>query len=138
MKINDALRYNRIIKDIIDNATDVNALVKFRLLGILKQCEPIVEDFETVRNDLIRKYGKLEEDGNYGVFLPKRDDYEDDDSYNKAVEEYEQIINKLNDELKKVADSELDVKIQKFKYTDIMDSGLPTDYMLALYDLIEE
>ena len=138
MKINDALRYNRIIKDIIDNATDVNALVKFRLLGILKQFEPIVEDFETIRNDLIRKYGKLEEDGNYGVFLPKRDDYEDDDSYNKAVEEYEQIINKLNDELKKVADSELDVKIQKFKYTDIMDSGLPTDYMLALYDLIEE
>ena len=138
MKINDVLRYNRIIKDIIQNATDVNALVKFKLLGMLKQFEPIVDDFETVRNDLIRKYGKLGEDSNYGVFLPKRDDYEDDDSYNKAVEEYEQIINKLNDELKKVADSELDVKIQKFKYTDIMDSGLPTDYMLALYDLIEE
>ena len=57
MKVKEVLNYNRIIKAIIDNADDVNSLVKFKLLGMLKQFEPIVTNFETIRDEKIVKYG---------------------------------------------------------------------------------
>ena len=138
MIVKDILDYNRKIKIIIDNAKDVNALVKFKLLGMLKQFEPVIANFETVRNEKILKYGTTTEDGNIGIFEPKKDDYENDDDYNKAMDDYFDAIKKLNDDLNEVVESDIDIEITKFKYTDIMDAGIPSDYLLAIYDLIEE
>ena len=57
MLVKDVLKYNRIIKAIIDNTTDVNALVKFKLLGMLKQFEPTILNYETIRVEKINEYG---------------------------------------------------------------------------------
>lgn len=138
MTVNDVFKYNGIIKNIIDNGVDITPLVKFKLLGMLKQFEPVLDNFEKIRNEQIYKYGKQDSDGNYGIFLPKKEDFEDEKKYQDAVAEYETIVKKINDELESIAKSEADFELQKFNYADIVDSGLSADYLLELYDLIEE
>lgn len=138
MTVKEVLKYNDIIKAIIDQAKDVNALVKFRLLGMCKQFEPIVANFETVRQGKILEYGTPTEDGNTGIIQPKKEDFENEEDFNKAMEEFQETIRKFNADLDEVINSEADVEIKKFKYTDIVDAGLPADYLLAIYDLIEE
>ena len=138
MLVKEVLEYNKIIKAIIDNSKDVNALVKFRLLGMLKQFEPIVLNFDTIREEKIMKYGKPTEDGNTGIVPPKKEDFEKDEDFENAVKEFEDTIKKFTDDLTEVAESEADITIKKFKYTDIVDAGLPSDYLVAIYDLIEE
>ena len=138
MKVDTIIKYNILIKDIIDNAQDVNALIKFKLLGILKQFEPIVENFETVRDEKIRKYGTEGDNGTYGIFVPKREKFDSDDDYNNDIKEYEDAMNNLNKELKEVADSKVEVEFNKFKSVDIMNAGIPANYLVALYELIEE
>ena len=138
MTVKEILDYNRAIKAIVDNAPDVNALVKFRLLGMCKQFEPIVNNFETIREEKIIKYGTTNEMGNTGIFAPKEENFDTSDDYKKAIEEYGDIMKKFSSELDEVLQSEADIEIKKFKYTDIMDAGLPSDYLIAIYDLIEE
>ena len=138
MKVKEVLEYNRIIKAIIDNASDVNALVKFRLLGMLKQFEPIVANFETIREGKILEYGKKTEDGNTGIIPPNKEDFEKDEDFEKANKEFEETVKKFSTDLDEVANSEADIEIKKFKYTEIVDAGLPADYLVAIYDLIEE
>lgn len=138
MTTNEILKYNRVIKSIIDNGSDVTPLVKFKLLGMLKQFEPVIENFEIIRNEMIHKYGKATNDGNYGIFMPNREDFDNDKDYNNAVKEYEDIVEKFNNEIDVVVKSEADIEIKKFNYADIVDSGLSADYLLELYDLIEE
>jgi hypothetical protein len=138
MTIQNILDYNEIIKAIIDNATDVNALIKFKLLGMLKQFEPVVANYETIRSEKIMKYGTTNEDGNTGIFAPKKENFDSDEDFNKATINFEETVKKFSDELNEVLQSESDIEIKKFKSSDIMDAGLPADYLLAIYDLIEE
>ena len=138
MKIREVLKYNRIIKNIIDSDMDVSPLVKFKLLGMLKQFSPVLDDFESVRNEMIQKYGSPSPNGGFGIFSPNPDDFENGEDYKKAAEEYEGIIGKFNNELDKIADSEANFEVQKFNYADIMNAGIPADYLLDLYELIEE
>ena len=138
MTTKDILKYNDIIKNLIDNATDVNSLVKFKFLGMLKQFEPVIQNYETIRNDLINKYGKSDGNGGVGIFLPKKDDYESDEDFNNAMKEYDNTISNLNNELEKILDEDVEIKIKKFKAEDIMSVGIPADFLMALYDLIEE
>lgn len=138
MKIRDILTYNNIFKDIIDNAKDVNALVKFRILGIVKQFEPIVTNFNIIRDEKIIQYGKEQEDGNYGIQTPNRDKFETDDEYNKAIEEFNKAVAAFNADLNELLDSEAGIEIKKFKYNDVIDTGISADYLVLLYDFIEE
>lgn len=138
MTVNEVLNYNRIIKSIVDNAKDVNALVKFRLLGMCKQFEPVVSNFETIRGEKIREYGSEDENGNIGIISPKKEDFENDEDFEKANKDYEVAVEKFSKDLEEILNSETDIEIKKFKYTDIVDAGLPSDYLLAIYELIEE
>ena len=138
MTVNEVLNYNQIIKSIIDNATDINALIKFKLLGMCKQFEPIVENFEKVRQDKIREFGTKNEDGNIGIVPPEKDKYENDEDFEKAQKEFNDAVDKFNKAIEEVTNSEIKIEIEKFKSADIMDAGLPADYLLAIYDLIEE
>lgn len=138
LTVGKVMDYNKIIKAIVDNATDVNALVKFRLLGMCKQFEPIVANFEIVRDEKIKQYGTVKDNGNIGIFMPVRTDFENDEEFNKAMENFENTVDKFNKEIAEVLESDSKLKLTKFKYTDIMDAGLPSDYLLAIYDLIEE
>lgn len=134
----EILNYNKIIKNLIDYATDINALVKFRLLGMLKQFEPIVQNYEKVREDYITKHGSTDESGRFGIFPPKQNEGEADEDFKNRVTEYENILKNFNTALDEILNSESNIEIKKFKYTEIMDAGIPSDYLVAIYDLIEE
>lgn len=138
MQVKKVLDYNKIIKAIIDNEKDIDALVKFRLLGMCKQFEPIVANFETVRDEKIMQYGTITEDGSTGIIPPNKENFNNDEEFEKAQKEFEETVAKFTDDLDKVLDSEIQIEIKKFKPEDIMDAGLPADYLLAIYDLIEE
>ena len=138
MQIGKILDYNNIIKKIIDRSTDVNSLVKFRLLGMLKQFEPIIDNFNQIRDEAIEKYGSPHPQGGYGIIQPNRDDFENENDYKKALEEYEKKYTQFTDEINEVLNSESDIQIKKFNYKDIIDAGISSDYLVVLYDLIEE
>ena len=82
--VREVLKYNNIIKSIIDNAKDVNSLVKFKLLGMIKQFENIVANTENIRVELLEKYGETKEDGTVSIMPPSKDDIEDETEYEKA------------------------------------------------------
>lgn len=136
MKVKDILNYNRIIKDIINNGTNISALTKFKMLGMLKQFEPIITNYEVVRDEKIKEYGVLTDNGNYGIFVPQKNDFENEEDYQKAVDQYENVINQFDADMNEVVDSEADIKLNKFG-KEILDAGISADYLLALYELIE-
>lgn len=138
MTVNDVLNYNQVFKSIIDNTTNVNALVKFKLLGMCKQFEPIIENFEKVRQDKIREFSNMNEGGNYGIIAPEKDKFENNEDFEKAQKEFDEAVEKFDAAIKEVTDSEVKIEIEKFKASDIIDAGIPADYLLAIYDLIEE
>ena len=122
IKLGAVLDLNAMLKSIIDNTElKIDSLLKFKLLGILKNIEIPVNNFETVRNEKIREYGKENDEGNIGI---SADD----------TESMEKFTNDLNE----VINSEIEVNIQKLKAVDVFDKGLPADYLVGLYHIIEE
>ena len=122
IKLGIVLDLNAMLKAIIDNTElKIDSLLKFKLLGILKNIEIPVNNFEAVRNEKIREYGKENDEGNIGI---SADD----------TESMEKFTNDLNE----VINSEIEVNIQKLKATDVFDKGLPAEYLVGLYSIIEE
>ena len=122
IKLGTVLDLNAMLKVIIDNTElKIDSLLKFKLLGILKNIEIPIMNFETIRNEKIREYGKENEDGNIGI------SNDDTESIKKFSEEMDNVIN-----------SDVEVNIQKLKATDVFDKGLPTEYLVGLYSMIEE
>ena len=122
IKLKDILQINNILKSIIENSEiKIDPLFKFKLLGIMKGIEIPINNFETIRNEKIREYGKENEDGNIGI---SSDDTES--------------IKKFSEEMEKVIDSDVEVNIQKLSPSEVFDKGLPEDYLVGLYPIIEE
>ena len=122
IKLKDILQINNILTALIANSEiKIDPLFKFKLLGILKNIEIPIMNFETIRNEKIREYGKENEDGNIGI------SNDDTESIKKFSEEMDNVIN-----------SDVEVNIQKLKATDVFDKGLPTEYLVGLYSIIEE
>lgn len=138
MKLETILQYNDIFKNLIDNAKEINALVKFRLLGIVKQFEPIVTNFEIVREEKIRQYGKQQENGSIGIVSPDRDKFENEEEYNKAETEFHDAVAAFNADMNELLQSDVDIEIKKFKPDEVIDVGIPADFLVLLYDFIEE
>ena len=122
IKLGAVLDLNAMLKAIIDNTElKIDSLLKFKLLGILKNIEIPVNNFEAVRNEKIREYGKENDEGNIGISA------EDTESMEKFTNDLNEVIN-----------SEIEVNIQKLKAVDVFDKGLPADYLVGLYPIIEE
>ena len=122
IKLGIVLDLNAMLKAIIDNTElKIDSLLKFKLLGILKNIEIPVNNFEAVRNEKIREYGKENDEGNIGI---SADD----------TESMEKFTNDLNE----VINSDVEVNIQKLKAVDVFDKGLPAEYLVGLYSIIEE
>ena len=139
MTIDEVLRYNDIIKSIIDNGTEISPVVKFKLLGMLVQFKPIVDNFMQIRDELLQKYGTTNADGAVGIFRPKEEDFQDDkDGLGKAMKDYEDAIAQYSAGIESIANTEATIEVQKFKAADIMTAGIPADALVILYDLIEE
>ena len=122
IKLNTVLELNNMLKAIIDNTElKIDSLLKFKLLGILKNIEIPVNNFEAVRNEKIREYGKENDEGNIGISA------DDTESMEKFTKDMNEVIN-----------SDVEVNIQKLNPTDVFDKGLPADYLVGLYPIIEE
>ena len=126
IKLGNVLEINNVLKLIIDNTElKIDALFKFKLLGIMKSFEIPIANFEVIRNEKIKEYGKELEDenGNKSIGI--------------SVDDKEAIA-KFSEDINKVIDSEVDVSIEKLKAIDVFDKGLPTEYLVKLYPIIEE
>lgn len=122
IKLGNILEINNVLKSIIDNTElKIDALFKFKLLGIMKSFEVPIVNFETIKNEKIREYGKENEDGNISISIDDKD-----------------AIEKFTKDLNKIIESDIEVNIHKLKPTDVFDKGLPADYLVRLYPIIEE
>ena len=122
IKLSTVLELNNMLKAIIDNTElKIDSLLKFKLLGILKNIEIPVNNFEAVRNEKIREYGKENDEGNIGISA------DDTESMEKFTNDMNEVIN-----------SDVEVNIQKLKAADVFDKGLPAEYLVGLYSIIEE
>ena len=122
IKLSTVLELNNMLKAIIDNTElKIDSLLKFKLLGILKNIEIPVNNFEAVRNEKIREYGKENDEGNIGISA------DDTESMEKFTNDMNEVIN-----------SDVEVNIQKLKTVDVFDKGLPAEYLVGLYSIIEE
>ena len=126
IKLGNVLEINNVLKQIIDNSElKIDALFKFRLLGIMKNLEVPIANFTVIRDEKIKEYGKELEDenGNKSIGI--------------SVEDKDAIA-KFSEDINKVIDSEVDVNIDKLKSVDVFDKGLSTEYLVKLYPIIEE
>ena len=126
IKLGNVLEINNVLKQIIDNSElKIDALFKFRLLGIMKNLEVPIANFNVIRDEKIKEYGKELEDenGNKSIGIDAND---------------KEAIAKFSEDINKVIDSEVDVNIEKLKAIDVFDKGLPTEYLVKLYPIIEE
>ena len=126
IKLGNILEINNVLKSIIDNTElKIDALFKFKLLGIMKSFETPIANFEVIRNEKIKEYGKELEDenGNKSIGIDAND---------------KDAIAKFSEDINKVIDSEVDIDIEKLKAIDVFDKGLPTEYLVKLYPIIEE
>ena len=126
IKLGNVLEINNVLKQIIDNSDlKIDALFKFRLLGIMKNLEVPIANFNVIRDEKIKEYGKELEDenGNKSIGIDAND---------------KDAIAKFSEDINKVIDSEVDINIEKLKAIDVFDKGLPTEYLVKLYPIIEE
>ena len=126
IKLGNVLEINNVLKQIIDNSElKIDALFKFRLLGIMKNLEVPIANFNVIRDEKIKEYGKELEDenGNKSIGIDAND---------------KETVDKFSKDINKVIDSEVDVNIEKLKAIDVFDKGLPTEYLVKLYPIIEE
>ena len=122
MKLVDVLSLNQTLKAIIDTENSkIDSLFKFKLLGIMKSIEQHVLNFEVIRSEKIMEYGKKNEDGNIEI---KNDD--------------EKAVKRFNDSLQLVLNNEVTVNIDKLKATDVFNKGVNAEYLIGLYQIIEE
>ena len=122
IKLSEVLNINNLLKTIIDNNNvKIDPLFKFKLLGIMKNIESDVMNFETIRNEKIREYGKADEEGNIRILT-----------------EDEESMKKFTDDMNSVVNSDVDVNFSKLKPVDVFDKGLPAEYLVGLYSIIEE
>ena len=122
IKLRNILEINNVLKQIIDSTElKIDALFKFKLLGIMKSFEIPIANFETIRNEKIREYGKPDEEGNIRILT-----------------EDEESMKKFTDDMNSVVNSDVDVNFSKLKPADVFDKGLPAEYLVGLYSIIEE
>lgn len=122
LKFDEVLRLNKVLKTIIEDSTvKINALLKFRLLGIMRSIESPIANFEIIKNEKIIEYGKETEDD---VFQISKDDPE--------------RMAKFERDIKQVLDSEVAVHVDLLKPDEVFDQGLRSEYLMGLYPLIEK
>lgn len=126
MKLRNVVELNNLLKSIIDNKDlKIDPLLKFKLLGVMKSIETPITNFEVIRNEKIYEYGEEieKEDGTKLFGIDEKD---------------KETVEKFMNEINKVLDVDVDVTIQKLNATEIFDKGLPSEYILGLYAIIDK
>lgn len=112
---------NEILKRIVDNKDlNINCISKFKLLGIMKSLEPAISNFEIIKNEKIREYGKEDENGQISI-----NEKEDTEAFRKYQKDLQELVS-------------TSVEVDAIKAEEVIDKGIPADALVAIYDLIEE
>ena len=126
--LNEALVLNNIVKALIDNKDmKISATLKFKLLSIAKELENPVANFYAVRESKIAEYGTEvvdDEGNNLGYHEIKKDDAE--------------AMEKFRNDLDELAQKEIEVNIQKLKSDEVLNVDIPADYLIKMFNIIEE
>lgn len=119
MKLQEIIYANQVLKTVIDNTDiEITPKLKFKLLGIMKEFEPIISNFEVIRNELISQYGTKDDDGHISI---NREDTESMKNFKNAIQP--------------LIEEEVNVNYKKLSQEEVFT--LPSDVLLALYSLIE-
>ncbi len=121
IKLGEILNINQTLRQIIDNEKNIDSLFKFKLLGIMKSLESNVANFEVIRNEKIKEYGKENDDGNITI---SQDDKE--------------AIQKFNEAMLPIINSDVEINISKLRANDVFNKGISADYLMGLYPIIKE
>ena len=91
----------------------------------MKSFEIPIANFNVIRDEKIKEYGKELEDenGNKSIGIDAND---------------KDAIAKFSEDINKVIESEVEVNIEKLKSVDVFDKGLSAEYLVKLYPIIEE
>lgn len=122
IKLSELININQTLKYIIES-TDIkiDSLLKFKLLGIMKSIEPMINNFEIIRNEKIREFGTEMDDGSIQI-----------------VKDDMVAIQKFSESLEDVINSEVKVNIEKIKASDIFNKGIKAEYLAQLFSIIKE
>lgn len=113
------LKYDAI-SNIMNDTSVTDVSLKYNLLTILHELEPHKKYFTKLRNELITRYGKLNEDGTYQI--------------KEGGEHFDDYLKEINELLK----SEVVIPdISKIKFDKVVNK-LPNEQLLILYDFITE
>ena len=137
MKVNEILQYDETMKNLIDNTT-MDAKIKFRFLNMRKQFEPVVQNFQQMREEILQKYSEKKEDGSMGIFEPERDAFESDKDYDAALKKFQDTVESFQKDVNSILNDDANIVLVNFKAEDIMNAGIPSDALLVIIDLIEE
>lgn len=122
LKVDEVLGLNNTLKSIIDNDNvKINALLKFRLLGIMQSIKSHITNFEIIKNEKIIEYGEETENGIYQI---SKDNSE--------------VIENFKRDIEQVLNSEVAININMLTPSEIFDQGLTSDYLMGLYPIIGE
>lgn len=121
LQLREILNINQTLKTIIDDKqANIDVLLKFKLLGIMKAIEPTISNYNIICNEKIIEYGEKTKKGNYQISLTNKE-----------------CINKFNADIEKVLNSEIIVNIEKLKAIEVFNKGVKAEYLIGLYSIIE-
>lgn len=123
MQVRELIVLNQFIKNLIDRDAEqkIQTVFKFKLLGILKNMEIPIANFEMIRNEKIREYGTEDENGM--VSIP---------------EENESLMKQFTEDLNELLESEVNVPIEKLNKDEVFQAGVSADDLVGLYGMIED
>lgn len=120
LKLSEVLNINQALKSIIDDSQiKLSSLMKFKMLGILREINPTVSNFDIIYNEKIVEYGEKQKNGDY-----------------KISGDNKQAVSNFNRDIKEVVDSDVTIFIEKLKADKIFESGIKANHLIKLYPII--
>ena len=119
LKTREVLAMNYVLKGIIESQSEVDPLLKFRFLGIARSIEPVVSNFEIVRNEKIKEYGTETENG----FVIQKEDTD--------------ATAKFYSDMEKIENADVEIHCEKIPSSEIFNNNIKTESLMALYPIIE-
>lgn len=120
LKVNDMIKKYDTICKLIDNENITDVSLKYKLLTLLHYLESHKNNVDKLRDELVKKYGTVDEHGNYTL-------KETDESF----KDYLSDINKLLEQEIQIMD------IPKIKFIEVVNI-IPNEDLLALYEFITD
>lgn len=122
MKVRELIVLNQFIKNLIDCDTEqkIQTVFKFKLLGILKNMEIPIANFEIIRNEKIKEYGIEDENGMISI-----------------PEENESLMKQFTEDLNELLESEVSFPVEKLNIDEVFLAGVSAEDLVGLYGIME-